>query len=70
MLKCKKGFLIQPLRSAAGWYMGTLDKEGYPNCRIFSGYAKNKEEALDLPLDRGYAIEIQYCNRGEGCLSV
>lgn len=69
-MKCKKGYLLQPLRSAAGWYIGTLDNYGFPYCRITSGYAETKEGALDLPLDRGYAIEVLYCNRGEGCLNV
>ena len=66
-MKCVKGYEVQPLRSAAGYYMGTLDDEGFPNCRLSSGYAKTAEKAKELPLDRqgGYmAPENEFCN---GC---
>lgn len=64
-MKCRKGYEIEPIRSAAGWFMGTLDEFGCPNCRLTSQYAKTAEEAKKLPLDRGYAVEIQYCCGGK-----
>lgn len=67
-MKCIKGYEIKPCRSALGWYMGTTDDDGCPNCRISTGYAKTEEEAKNLPLDRHYAMEIQWCNEGRGCL--
>ena len=67
MLICKKGYQVKPLRSNAGCYMGTLDKQYCPNCRI-TGYARNEEEAKQLPYTREYrCIENEYCNGGNGC---
>lgn len=63
-MKCKKGYEVQPLKSAAGYYMGTYDKEGFPNCRISTQYAKTQEEAKKLALDRQCAEENYFCN---GC---
>ncbi|MBO7713749.1 MAG: hypothetical protein J6S85_09285 [Methanobrevibacter sp.] len=60
-MKCVKGYEIRALKSAAGWYMGTTDDEGFPNCRISSQYAKTKEEAEKLLLDRQDASENQFC---------
>lgn len=52
-MKCIKGFEVQALKSAAGYYIGTVDSDGFPNCRITSNYAKTEEEAkFLLPLDR------------------
>lgn len=65
--KCKRGYKIQVLKSAAGYYVGTLDEEGCPYCRLTSQYAKTEEEAQELFLDRGYASEIRFCNGGSGC---
>ena len=67
-MQCKKGFEIQPMRSPIGYYMGTVDEQGFPNCRVSTGYAKTQEEALMLPLDRQLGcIENEFCNEGEGC---
>ena len=67
-MKCKKGYDVKPLKSAAGYYIGTLDPEGFPNCRISSGYAESEEEAVMLPLDRQIGcIENEFCNEGKGC---
>lgn len=67
-MKCKKGFEVQPMRSPIGYYMGTIDDDGFPNCRISAAYAKTREEALKLPLDRQCGcIENDYCNGGKGC---
>lgn len=67
-MKCKKGYEVKPLRSYAGWYMGTVDEEGFPNCRISTRYADSGEKALSLPLDRQCGcIENEFCNGGKGC---
>lgn len=67
-MRCKKGYEIKPCKSGAGWYMGTYNESGEPQCRLSSQYAKTEEEAWILPLDRGYAIEIKWCNGETGCL--
>ena len=67
MLKCKKGYTVEPQRSAAGYYMGTKDEEGFPNCRISNGYAKTAEDATKLLLDRQDSMENQFCHGGCGC---
>lgn len=70
-MKCKKGYEVKPLKSAAGWYVGTLDPEGFPNCRISTEYAKSEEFAKILILDRQIGcIENEFCNGGEGCFNV
>ena len=63
-MKCIKGYEVEPQRSAAGYYMGTVDEDQCPNCRISSSYAKTAEEAKNLPLDRQNADENVFCN---GC---
>lgn len=67
MAKCRKGYEVKILKSAAGYYLGTLDEDGCPNCRISSGYAETEEKAKDLFYDRYYAMEVFYCNGGKGC---
>lgn len=66
-LVCKEGYEVRPQRSAAGWYMGTVDEEGCPNCRLTSEYSKEKEAAYHLRLDRQNAMENQYCNGCGNC---
>lgn len=63
-MKCIKGYEVEPQRSAAGYYMGTVDEEGFPNCRISTGYAKTAGQARELPLDRQNCEENRFCN---GC---
>lgn len=63
-MKCIKGYEVEPQRSAAGYYMGTVDKDGFPNCRLSSSYGKTAEEAKNLVLDRQTADENVFCN---GC---
>ena len=63
---CKKGLEVRPQRSAAGYYLGTLDN-GEPNCRLTSQYAKDKNEAYHLPLDRQNAMENRFCNKNGNC---
>lgn len=67
-MKCKKGYEVKPLRCGAGWYVGTLDNEGYPNCRITTEYAASEELAKLLILDRQIGcMENEFCNYGKGC---
>ena len=56
-----------PLKSAAGYYMGTVDEEGFPNCRLSSGYAKDKASCKSLKLDRMGAAENLFCNGCGNC---
>jgi len=71
MLVCKKGYTIQALKSAAGWYLGTVDDQGFPNCRISTGYAETEDDAVNLEMDRQVGcIENEYCNKGTGCFVV
>lgn len=68
MMKCRRGLDVKPLKSAAGWYWGTLTPDGFPNCRISTMYADTEEECLQIPCgDRWYAMEVEYCNNGKGC---
>lgn len=70
-MKCRKGYDVKPLRSGAGYYVGTLDEDGCPNCRITTQYAKTEEEAVRLPFDRQTScIENEWCNGGRGCFNV
>lgn len=67
-MKCRCGYEIKAYKSAAGWYLGTHDNEGFPQCRI-SGYADTEEDAYNLPLIREFADENAFCNRGRGCIN-
>ena len=68
MEECKKGFEVQAMRSAAGYYLGTRDGEGFPQCRISTEYAKTAEQAEKILIpDRQNAMENCYCNGGCGC---
>ena len=67
-MKCIKGYEVEVLKSAAGWYRGTRDNEGFPNCRISRDYAQDPDSARSLPLDRQTGcIENEFCNNGRGC---
>lgn len=63
-MKCVNGFEVEPQRSYCGYYMGTVDSKGFPNCRLSSEYAKTADDARKLPLDRQGADENVFCN---GC---
>lgn len=71
-MKCKKGYEIQVLHCGMGYYIGTFSEEG-PYCRISAQYWKKKENAEKALAamnfkDRAYAMEVQFCNGGRGCL--
>lgn len=69
-MKCIKGYEIRVLKSVAGYYIGTVDEEGFPNCRITTQYAETGTGALILPLDRQVGCsENEFCNGGKGCFS-
>lgn len=70
---CKKGHEIQVLNSAAGYYIGTVDKEdGSSYCRL-TGYYKSWGLAEAQLRDRGViantrnCVENEFCNGGSGC---
>ena len=75
-MKCIKGFEVEVMKSPAGYYLGTKDSEGFPNCRI-SGYCQMLEIAEYL-LDENVedfanrqtgCIENEFCNGGRGCFN-
>lgn len=67
-MKCRKGYEVKPIKSFAGYYLGTLDEEGFPNCRISKNYAETEFKASLLPMDRQLGcIENEHCNGGQGC---
>lgn len=61
--KCYKGYELQVCKSAAGYYIGTMDEEGIPNCRL-TDYAKTVEKAKELNATRCNSIEVSFCNKG------
>ena len=66
--KCQRGNDIQVLKSNAGYYVGTLDKEdGTPYCRLSQYYGKTKDDPI-MDIERE-CDENQYCNGGQinGC---
>lgn len=66
---CRKGYEIKVLKSCAGYYLGTVTKDGVPYCRCSTEYAPTKEEAEKcLFVDRHFAMENMDCNHGKGCL--
>ncbi len=69
MFVCKKGFEVKVLCSNFH-YIGTLDKDGTPNCRI-SAYYKNAELAQhDLHFQtftHRLCCENDFCSGELGC---
>lgn len=69
-VKCIKGFEVTILHSQAGYYVGTVDEYGFPNCRLSGQYADTNEKAEMLLLDRQIGCaEIEWCNGGKGCFN-
>ena len=67
-MKCVNGYEIKPLKSAAGWYMGTTTPEGWLNCRITTHYYKTAEEAKErMDKDYRYCEENNFCSHGRVC---
>ena len=68
-MKCIRGYEIEPMKSAAGWYMGTRTLEGMPNCRITTHYYRNPGDAIDnLAADYRYCEENNFCSKGLVCV--
>lgn len=68
-MKCIKGYDIKIMKSNAGYYIGTRDGEGFPNCRI-SDYRETPGTISDYNLARMvYAMENQYCNGCRNCVT-
>lgn len=71
-MKCTKGFKLEALRCGAGYYIGTRDDDGLPNCRISDGYFKDQsmaQEALDSMMFRiRCCAENEFCSNGRGCV--
>ena len=73
-MKCRKGFDLEVMQSGAGYYIGTRDDEGFPNCRI-TGYYSKKGAELALKEDfenkiflhMRICVENNFCNDGKGC---
>lgn len=70
-MKCVKGYEIKPMKSAAGWYVGTTDEDGFPMCRISKYYPDEitTQKAIDNKTFFRVADEITFCNGGCGCVS-
>lgn len=68
-MKCRKGYEIQALRSAAGYYLGTVDEDGCPNCRASNGYAKTRELAEKNLIPDRVCEENMFCNGYKGCFN-
>ena len=69
---CNKGFDIKVLKSNTGCYIGTLDHDGSPYCRLTDYF--ESERAAQAALDSGNAVirkaaEIGYCSKNNRCLS-
>lgn len=63
-MKCIKGFDVQVLHSPNGFYMGAVDCDGNPICRLSSKHERSREKAKSLVLDRQGDKENIQCN---GC---
>lgn len=68
-VRCIKGYEITAMSGGCGWYLGTYDEDGYPNCCITTGHAKTMADAKNLPLDRQRATENVFCNGCGKCFS-
>ena len=74
-MKCNKGLEVQVLKSAAGYYIGTMieDKEmkcEVPNCQISVNYFRTEEkakEAMAAGFQQRTCMENQYCAGARGC---
>ena len=65
--KCIRGNVVELMRSNAGYYLGTTDEIGCPNCRI-TGYGADREGFLESSFEERNCIGNKYCNKGCRCL--
>ena len=69
-MTCARGHEVKPMKSAAGWYMGTMTEEG-PYFRITNRYYSTKEEAeKNLIYDYRLASENMFCSNGRLCIDI
>lgn len=72
-MKCVNGLEIRVLKSGAGYYIGTVDGDGCPNCRISTGYYADKDAAQkdldDLTFEFRFSSENRWCANRNGNLS-
>lgn len=61
-MKCVEGYKIEPIHSAAGWYLGVRSSDGSPWCRITEKYYLSPAEAMDNLYD-----DYRYCERNNKC---
>lgn len=72
MLKCKKGYELKVLNgNLAGFYIGTLCEDGFPNCRLSEGYFKTRD-AGEQTLQSGIFVdrrcpENYFCSGNGDC---
>ena len=74
-MKCIKGMTIRPLKSWAGWYIGstTFDMEAgciVPKCQVSTDYYKTEElarKAMVNGFTQRTCCENQFCSGGKGC---
>jgi hypothetical protein len=71
-MKCFQGLEIEVLKSSAGFYIGTIDDEGFPYCRLGMEYYYTKLGAFNDLMNlsftcRYWADEVAACSDGK-CL--
>jgi hypothetical protein len=71
-MNCIKGYKIQVL-SGNGYYIGTLDNEGLPMCRLSEEYYKKRADAESALNDGTFTqrncVENDFCSDGQPCIS-
>jgi len=69
-ITCIKGYSVKVL-SANSYYIGTLDKDGMPMCRLSANYYKTREDAQkaldENSFTRNNGVEIDFCSQGKPC---
>lgn len=68
--KCIQGYDFVIKKSAVGYYIGTIDEEGFSVCRC-SGYYKTKMDAnsaLENKTFHRICEENRFCNGGKSCI--
>jgi hypothetical protein len=70
-MTCINGYKLEVLSSAAGYYIGTLEDNRIPMCRISAGYYKSYEEVQEAleenTFTRRNSVEIAFCSKGQPC---
>jgi hypothetical protein len=71
-MTCINGYKVQVLSSVNGYYIGTLDEERMPMCRLTADYFKSRAEAQkaldENSFTRRSGVEIEFCSKGKPCL--